>query len=82
MKTFDLVREEKIIVWKRYWVNIEAKTEKEAAKKLLENENFTPYNEEVLFETEEIMPVSENDDQNTIEIFNGGKFLIGNGTSN
>ena len=74
----------KVTIWTRSNFSVEGETEEECNQKMIEyvqkngnqitNESYesydgvTFYENEVLYETEELLPVEENDGQSTIEV--------------
>jgi hypothetical protein len=70
MKRFDLIRDEKITIWRRYYVPVEAKTVEAAANKLLAMDDFEAEWYDDLMDTEIRMYPKDNDGLSTVEIRN------------
>jgi hypothetical protein len=70
MKEFTLKREEKVTVWKSYRVTVRAKSLEEAAKWLLETNDFAVDESEEFYETEELLTPEQNNGFSTVEIRN------------
>ena len=77
--------DEKVTIWRRTWYSSDDKNSQE---KLIESvkgisNDFTNSNmedSEVLYETEELMSLEDNDGQSTIEVFTeDGKMIWSNG---
>lgn len=72
MAKFDLIVDEKVAVWRRSYITVEADTLENAVKDCIESgvDAATDILEsEYLFETEECLPPSE-DDWPTVEVMN------------
>ncbi len=63
--TYDLYFDEKLEIWRRNYVTIEADSEEEAINKILEG-NYDIDDSELLFETEAYIPPKEGA---TLEIY-------------
>jgi hypothetical protein len=71
--------DEKVTIWRRYNMYIEANSKEEAdlkAKKILSEESFTEYDSELLYDTEVNMTVDENSGNSTVELFDINNNLI------
>lgn len=66
---YDLFVDEKVKVWKRRYITVEAADLDEAVKKYKEG-NFDDEGTEELYETEELMSPEENNGLPTIEVYN------------
>jgi hypothetical protein len=89
MKRFDYYLDGKYTVWQRTYFSVEAETSEEAEskiKQIVDEDDI--YDEthfvenEILFDTLEIMSVDENDGQTTQELFNSGDEMIWDNTTN
>lgn len=89
MKRFDYYLDGKYTVWQRTYFSVEAETIEEAnlkIKQIVDEDDI--YDEthfvenEILFDTLEIMSVDENDGQTTQELFNSGDEMIWDNTTN
>lgn len=67
---YYLYLDRKFIGWEREMYSIEAETEKDAVKAIIDGLE-DPYNYENLLETYEYLSPKENNNEATIEIFNG-----------
>lgn len=72
MEQFEFAIDTKVTVWTRTKFSIEAESEEEAiekAKEIFDGIDDPPYTEhETLYETEEEVPVEENEGQSTKEL--------------
>lgn len=66
---YDLFIDEKVKIWKRRYITVEAANLDEAVKKYKERDFDDDYTEE-LYETEELMSPEENNRFPTIEVYN------------
>lgn len=64
---FNLLIDEKIEVWKRTYVNVEADNIEEAVKKCLDDD-YEQTDTEILYETERLLSPDHNNDV-TVEIY-------------
>ena len=87
-KTYKLAIEEKVIVWKRTLVEVDANSEREALEKSLDYinnqrvEDISLDSEEYIYETEEKMAPEDNDGCSTLEIFNKYPYIEENSIYN
>lgn len=66
---YNLFIDEKVRIWKRRYITVEAVDLDEAVKNYKEGDFDDEYTEE-LYETEELMSPEENDGFPTIEVYN------------
>ena len=87
-KTYKLAIEEKVIVWKRTLVEVDANSEREALEKSLDYinnqrvEDISLDSEEYIYETEEKMAPEDNVGCSTLEIFNKYPYIEENSIYN
>lgn len=87
-KIYELAFEEKVIVWKRTLVEVDANSEQEALKKTLNYinnqivEDISIENEKYIYGTEEKMAPENNDGYSTLEIFNNYPYIEENSIYN
>lgn len=89
MKQFKFFQDEKVTIWQRTHIIVEAESEEEALKKIepFKTEIADSYDygidiicDEYLFDTATILSVDENGGRATIELFkNNGDYIGGNG---
>lgn len=80
MALFELIVDEKVAVWRRSYITVEAGSLEEAVKDCLERgaDAATDTTEsDYLFETEEYLPPS-NTDPRTVEVMNRKFEILGN----
>ena len=90
--TYKFKKDSKVTVWQRDYITVEADSPEEAYALMKENalEDFSCLNDEritydrteTLFDTIEVLPVEENDNQATVEIYhayhNNSKLIFDN----
>ena len=82
MKTFILFQDEKVTIWNREYFEVEAETQEEANKKVLEAikkgdiSDFKHTTSEYIYSTAEELSVDENLGNPTKEIYNEEQELI------
>ena len=82
MKTFNFYQDEKVIIWNREHFTVEAETQEEANRKVLEGiengyiSDFKHTTSEYIYESVEELSVDENYGNPTIEIYNTNDKLI------
>lgn len=89
MENFKFYQDVKVELWKRQSFSIQADTEEEAIRlaEQFKTEDVTADIDDVdteeLYETEQLISSSENNGQNTIELFlrNGKRLIGGNGAT-
>lgn len=80
MALFDLIVDEKVAVWRRSYITVEAETLEEAVKNCLESgaDAATDTSEsEYIFETEECLPPTDKDPF-TVEVMDRNFEILGN----
>ena len=82
MKTFNFYKDEKVKIWNREHLTVEAETQEEANQKVLEAiengdiSDFQHTPSEYIYDTVEELSVDENYGNPTIEIYNTNDKLI------
>ena len=82
MKTFNFYKDEKVTIWNREHLTVEAETQEEANQKVLEAikngdiSDFQHMTSEYIYDTVEELSVDENYGNPTIEIYNTNDKLI------
>lgn len=68
MKSFELILDEKVEVWRRTRCIVETNTLEEAIE-LVKNGEYDCLDSEILYETEYVMDPEDNENEPTVEIF-------------
>lgn len=68
MKSFELILDEKVEVWRRTRCIVETNTLEEAIE-LVKNGEYDCLDSEILYETEYVMAPKDNENEPTVEIF-------------
>ena len=82
MKTFNFYQDEKVTIWNREYFTVEAETQEEANRKVLEAiengdiSDFKHTTSKYMYDTVEELSVDENYGNPTIEIYNTNDKLI------
>ena len=79
MARFDLIVDEKVAVWRRSYITVEADTLEDAVKDCIErgaDAATDTLESNYIFETEECLPPSEND-YPTVEVMNRKYEILG-----
>lgn len=68
MKSFELILDEKVEVWRRTRCIVKTNTLEEAIE-LVKNGKYDCLDSEILYETEYVMDPKDNENEPTVEIF-------------
>ena len=68
MKTYNLIRDDLVSIWRRTKCTVKANSLEEAIE-LVKNEDYDDCESEFIYETEELIDPKNNDGCATIEIF-------------